>query len=80
MLVYVAAGRIATPDTAPIVMTPGQLMSSGDPVGAEARLPTAEPVAVWPVATVDRGGGASKLGGTSVAALYSSRAEVWEMR
>jgi hypothetical protein len=67
MLVYVAAGRIAVLGHSPYVMTPGQLMASGDPIGAGTVFTYQNvPSPYGPVATVTEAA-ASELGGTSVA-------------
>ena len=67
MLVYVAAGRIAVLGHSPYVMTPGQLMSSGDPIGTGTVFTYQHvPSPYGPVATGTEAA-ASELGGTSVA-------------
>ena len=67
LLVYVAAGRIAVLGHSPYVMTPGQLMSSGDPIGSGTVFTYPDvPSPYGPVATVTEAA-ASELGGTSVA-------------
>jgi hypothetical protein len=67
MLVYVAGGRIAVLGHSPYVMTPGQLMSSGDPIGTGTVFTYPDvPSPYGPVATVTEAA-ASELGGTSVA-------------
>lgn len=67
MLIYGAYGRIAVLGHSPDAMTPGQLMSSGDPVGAEAVFPYANsPSPFGPIATVSEAA-ASELGGISLA-------------
>jgi len=67
MLVYVAAGRIAVLGHSPYVMTPGQLMASGDPIGAGTVFTYQDvPSPYGPVATATEAA-ASELGGTSVA-------------
>ena len=67
MLIYGAYGRIAVLGHSPDAMTPGQLMSSGDPVGAEAVFPYANSRSPFgPIATVSEAA-ASELGGTSLA-------------
>jgi hypothetical protein len=67
MLLYVAYGRIATLGHSPYVMTPAQLKSSGDPVGAVAvHAYRHDPSRYGPVATATEGA-ASELAGDSVA-------------
>ena len=67
MLLYVSSGRIAVLGHSPYVMTPGQLMASGDPVGTQALFTYRnDPSRYGPVATGTEAA-ASELGGTSVA-------------
>jgi hypothetical protein len=67
MLLYVSSGRIAVLGHSPYVMTPGQLMASGDPVGKQAVFTYRnDPSRYGPVATGTEAA-ASELGGTSVA-------------
>lgn len=67
MLLYVSSGRLAVLGHSPYVMTPGQLMTSGDPIGTEAVFTHPnDPSRYGPVATAVEAA-TSKMGGTSIA-------------
>ena len=67
MLLYAASGRITVLGHSPYVMTPGELMSSGDPVGSEAIFTYPhDPSRYGPAATAAEAA-ASELGGESLA-------------
>jgi len=67
MLLYVVSGRIAVLGHSPYVMTPGQLKSLGDPVGAVAGdIHPKDPTRYGPAAIAPEAM-ASELAGTSVA-------------
>ena len=67
MLLYVASGRIVVVGHSPYVMTPGQLKSSGDPIGAIVGFDwSTDPTRYGPAATALEAA-TSELAGTSVA-------------
>jgi hypothetical protein len=67
MLLYVVSGRIVVLGHSPYVMTPGQLKSSGDPIGAVAGYDHPnDPTRYGPAATLLEAA-TSELAGTSVA-------------